>query len=262
MTTNPPPGEERTIVPRGRILIDGAPISYIIVMAAVVTALAFIPLSVMLGSGKPFPMSQSVYGLNGWMLGPLAGAFASAIGALIGSFVAPHTAGAFWIVTIYGAAVASLAGGSMGLGGKRRFWWMAVAVLAVLSWFVYVGRMVLVNGVRPWVALATTFADWSAILLYISPMRGMVARWLKSEKATYLSLGLLLGTWSAYGISHVCNSAILNFVYNLPDSVWVTLIPIVPVEFLVRAAVGSVIGTGVIMGLRALGLYKADHAGY
>jgi hypothetical protein len=41
-----------------------------------------------------------------------------------------------------------------------------------------------------------------------------------------------------------------------------TLIPIIPFENLVRAAVGMVIGSGVITGLRAIGLVKPQNALY
>jgi hypothetical protein len=40
------------------------------------------------------------------------------------------------------------------------------------------------------------------------------------------------------------------------------LIPLIPIEFLSRCAIGTVIGTGVIAGLRAIGLVKPTNAIY
>lgn len=69
--------------------IDGAPIAYIVVLAAIVTTLSFIPFSIVLASGGSMPLSQAVFPLLGWLLGPIAGAIASGIGSLIGAFLAP-----------------------------------------------------------------------------------------------------------------------------------------------------------------------------
>ena len=71
----PPRGVEREVRSLSSTQIDGAPIAYIIVMAAVVTALSFIPFSLIIGSGGSFPLSQGVLALVGWVLGPVAGAF-------------------------------------------------------------------------------------------------------------------------------------------------------------------------------------------
>jgi predicted membrane protein len=107
-------------------MIDGAPIAYIIMLAGVVTGLAFVPLSVVLGSGKSFPMSQGIYPLVGWILGPIAGAIASAIGASLGIFIAPHTT-TVPIATVLGALMGSFAAGTMVHTGRRKNWWIPLS---------------------------------------------------------------------------------------------------------------------------------------
>ena len=72
-----PAGQERRVEFLGGAAVDGAPVAYIVVLAAVVAALAFIPFSVVLASGGSFPMSEGIYGLVGWILGPIAGAVAT-----------------------------------------------------------------------------------------------------------------------------------------------------------------------------------------
>ena len=54
-----PAGEEREVKFLGGAALDGAPIAYIVVLAAVVLALSFIPFSVVLATGGSFPLSQS-----------------------------------------------------------------------------------------------------------------------------------------------------------------------------------------------------------
>ena len=79
-------GEERTIRFHDSAAIGGAPVAYVIVLAAVITVLSFIPFSIVLAGGSSFPMAQGVYSLNGWLLGPWGGFVASAIGALVEVF--------------------------------------------------------------------------------------------------------------------------------------------------------------------------------
>jgi hypothetical protein len=147
-------------------------------------------------------------------------------------------------------------------GARRRFWWIGVVILASLSFAFYVGRAVLLNGVALPVALLGSFLDWSAILLFLLPTRSLFARWIGSSKVTLLAAGLFAGTWVTYGLAHVCQSAILYYLTNYPEAVWKTLIPIIPVEMVVRCTVGTVIGSGVILGMRALGLARPAEALY
>ncbi|NMC01595.1 MAG: hypothetical protein GYA30_04395, partial [Chloroflexi bacterium] len=87
-----PSGEERSIRRQGGATLDGAPIAYVAALAAVMIAFTIVPLplSVVIGFGRSFPLSQGLYGLTGWLLGPLAGALANGIGVLIGVFLNPQ----------------------------------------------------------------------------------------------------------------------------------------------------------------------------
>jgi hypothetical protein len=218
-------------------------------------------MSVVLASGGSFPMSQGILGLVGWVLGPIAGAVASGIGALIAVFLAPHTAGVP-VVTSWGAVVASFAAGVMVIGDKRKGWWLYVWVYALVSFLYFVGRALFLNGVGLWPAIAGSFVDWSALILFALPTRTLFAKWINSKNWGMVIAGLALGTWTVFGIAHVCQSAITYHMFNWPEEVWTMLIPLIPFENLMRAAVGVVIGGGVIAGLRAIGLVKPEHAIY
>jgi hypothetical protein len=258
-----PKGQERTVNNFGRAAIDGAPIAYIIVLAAVVTTLAFIPFSITLGvGGSSFPMNQVIFGLIGWVLGPLAGAVTSGIGALIGVFVAPHTS-FIWFVTVIGAVVGSFSAGIMRpKQEKRKAWWLAVAVVAGIALAVYLGRAILINQIAVRWAIFATFVNWSSLVLFILPTRRLVAKWIGSHKIGLLAAGLAIGTWISFGIAHTIQNAILYSLFNWQEETWVVLSSIIPIEFLLRCAIAAVIGTGVITGLRAIGLVKPSEAVY
>ena len=230
-------------------------------LAAVVLALAFIPFSITLAIGSSFPMSQGIYALVGWILGPIGGAIASGIGALIGVFLAPHTT-SVWPVSVLGGVIASFTAGSMVLGEKRKGWWVWETVLFVIFFLLFVGRAIIQNGVSVYAALAGSFVDWSAILLFALPTRTLFARWINKENIGLVALGLFFGTWTVAGVTHVCQSSILYIMFNWPEEVWLSLIPIIPFENLMRGLIGAVIGTGVIAGLRAIGLVKPTEAIY
>lgn len=262
MTEQNPKGQEREVKNIGGAAIDGAPIAYIVVLAAVVTALAFIPFSVVLASGGSFPMNQGILGLMGWVLGPIAGAIASGVGALIGVFVAPHTAGV-WFVTVIGAIVASFAAGTMGTQNEsRKGWWVGVTIVTLIAMAIYLGRAIFVNGIALQWAILASFVNWSSLLLFILPTRNMVAKWIGSKNVGLVALGLALGTWIAFGIAHTVQNAFTYTMFNWPEEIWVMLSSIIPFEFLSRAAIAAVIGTGVIVGLRAIGLVKPTEAVY
>ncbi len=258
-----PAGEERKVTLLSSAAIDGAPLSYIITLAAVAAVLAFVPFSTILTFGGSFPLSQGVFPLIGWILGPVAGALASAIGRLIGIFLAPHTAGAVPLASVWGAAIGSFAAGTMsGRDRGRSWWWIPLAFLFVAEWLLFIGRGVLVNGVDVGVAILYSFIHWSSLILYILPTRVLFARWIRSENALQMALGLFFGTWMAAAFAHLSVGVILYYMFNWPNEVWVTLIPIIPIENAFRGLVGAVIGTGVIQGLRAVGLVKPKWALY
>ena len=256
-----PEGKERKVEAVSSAAIDGAPIAYIVVLAAIVTTLSFIPFSIVLASGGSMPLSQAVFPLLGWLLGPIAGAIASGIGALIGAFLAPYTAG-IPAISVFGAILSSFVAGTMVLGKKRRYWWLGLTLIFLIPLFIYANRAIGMNGISPRVFIAGAFVDWSALLLFILPTRTLFSHWIKSSNFVLVAVGIFGGTWTASGLSHLGAVAITYSIFNWPEEVWIALIPIIPVENLIRSFVGTVIGGGVIAGLRAIGLVKSREAIY
>lgn len=256
-----PSGEERDVRRVKRVAVDGAPLSYIVTLAAVATALAIVPLSVVVGSGKSFPLSQGVYPLVGWLLGPVAGALANGVGALIGVFVAPHTT-TLPLATVLGAAVGGLAAGVMRGSGKRRWWWQPLALFFAALYGIYAGQALIRNGVAWYAVLLGSLIDWSALLLFVMPTRVWFAQWMLSTDPKSVALGLFCGTWTIAGLTHLTASSVIYIFSNWPNEVWLAMAPLAPLEHVIRAAVGAIIGVGVILGLRATGLVKPEHANF
>jgi hypothetical protein len=256
-----PVGKERRVVKHAGPTIDGTPISYIVTAATIVLTLAFVPLSIVLTSGKSFPLSQSIHPLIGWLLGPVAGALANAIGATGGVILAPHTT-TNPLATVLGAALGGLAAGVMKRDAKRGWWWLPLSLLFVVAYVLYGIRAVLQNGASWSAVLFGSFIDWSALLLFILPTRPLVGRWLQSDDLKRLGAGLFLGTWIAAGLTHLSTATVVYFISNWPNEAWLAFAPLAPIEHLIRALVGTVIGAGVISGLRATGLVKPQRALY
>ena len=259
--TEIPTGEERQVEFLSRAAIDGSPVAYIVVLAAMITGLAFIPLSVVIGSGKSFPMSQAVYPLVGWLLGPIAGAIGTGLGALIGVLLALHTT-TVPAATVLGAMVGSFSAGSMVVSGRRKWWYMPLSLLLLVIYALYAGRAILLNGVGVGAVLLGSFINWSALLLYILPTRKLAAGWIGDTGLRRVAAGLFLGTWIAAGLAHMTAATMVYYVINWPEAAWLAMAPLAPLEHLIRCLVGAVIGTGVIAGLRAIGVIKPTEAVY
>ena len=258
-----PLGEERKVNYLGGAMIDGAPVTYIVVLAAVIMVLALvpIPISVVIGSGKNFPISQGVYPLMGWLMGPIAGAITDAVGSLGGIIIAPHTTTSR-LGTVMGAALGGFAAGVMRGNGQRKWWWIPVSVLSIIFFCLYAVRAIFVNQANWFHVIFGSFIDWSALLLFILPTRIYFARCLQDEKMARVSIGLFGGTWIIAGLTHLCTSTFVYGIINWPSESWLLFAPLAPVEHAIRCLVGMVIGSGVISGLRAIGLTKPSQGMY
>jgi len=258
----PPSGAERQVKTVSGAAVDGTPIAYIIVMAAVVTALSFIPFSVILGaSGGVMTLSQGILPLVGWLLGPIAGAAATGISGVISTFLVPYAAG-FPIIGIVSAMLISFVAGSMGMGSERRHWAVGLIILFIVQFCVYAYFAIGRNGIPVPIFFAGSFIEWSGLLLFALPTRQLFVKWINSPNLGLVAIGLFMGTWMISGVGHLSAASITYPIYNWPKEIWITLIPIIPGENLIRCITGTVIGTGVISGLRAINLVKPQHAIY
>lgn len=255
-----PLGPERTVKLLDSASVGGAPIAYVVVLAAVVAVLSFIPFSVALSAGSSFPMAQGVYPLMGWLLGPAGGAAASGLGAPVGIFLAPHTAGIPWL-TVGGAALSALVAACLVARGRGT---LALALLLLLAAeaVLFYRHATGANGVRPAVFLLAYLAHFAALALFLLPTRRWIGRLVESPDLRRVWIGLFLGTWCATGLMMFTESFVSYYLLNWPGPLFVMFIGVVPLEQAARSGIGAVIGTGVIAGLRSISLLKPPGARY
>jgi hypothetical protein len=251
-------GPRRVVHPHGQAVISGAPVAYVSMLAAVVAGLSLIPFSIVLGTGGgTFPLSEALFALIGIILGPGAGAVTVLVGRLIGIGLAPYTAGS-GVLSACCAVIGPVASGTMCQPGGR---WIVPWLLCTLCYAAYISRALTLDVTVP-LALITTAANWLALLLWVSPLRGLAVRWLRSPVGPRMVIGLALITYIATNAVNVVNATIEYFRVGWPAPVWVVLAPLIPLERLGLTCVGTVIGVGVIRGLRQVNLIKAENAGY
>jgi hypothetical protein len=250
-----PTGPRREVRTHSRAVIAGAPVAYVAMLAAVIAGLSLIPFSVILGAGGgTFPLSEALFALVGIVLGPGAGAVTVLVGRLIGIGLAPYTAGS-GVLSACCAVIGPIAAGTICQPGSR---WVGPWVICTLCYAVYIGRALTLD-VSLRLALVTTAANWLALLLWVSPLRGRAAHWLRGPR---LVAGLALITYIATNAVNIVNATVEYFRVGWPAQVWVVLAPLIPLERLGLTVVGAFIGVGVIRGLRQVSLVKAENAGY
>jgi hypothetical protein len=254
-----PQGEERKVKRLVGVAIDGAPIVYVVLWAAVIVALSFviIPVSLVLGVGKSFPLSQAVYPLVGIVLGPWAGALAAVVGRVIGLAFAPLTATGPFSPLV--ALVVAAAGGILVEKAGNK-WLLALGAFAV-AFVAYIG-LGMTRGISLGLALRSTWVNWVGVLLWVLPTRRLARAWIASPDPAKLAAGLVLGCWMVNTSCYIVANALFYPITPWTAPEWELLALVSPVEHVVRTVVGSILGMGVILGLRAIGLVKPTKAGY
>jgi len=253
-------GRERTIIFHDAAAIGGAPVAYVIVLATVIAVLSFIPFSIVLAGGSSFPMAQGVYSLNGWILGPWAGFVASSIGATVGVFLAPHTAGIPWL-SMSGAGLAALVAATLHPTGRQRIW-VGISALILTGWVLFYYQAVLLNGVDAGVFFLSYATHLISTVLLLSPARRWIGRALRSKSLKRVAVGLFLGTWISASLMMFYMSWLSYALLTWPEEVFYIFFVVVPLENTARSVIGAVIGTGVIAGLRSMSLVKPPHANF
>ncbi len=126
----------------------------------------------------------------------------------------------------------------------------------------YVWRAIFLNGATWGAVLFGTLIDWSALLLFVSPLRAYFASLIGDENPKRLAIGLFCGTWMVAGLAHLVGATAVYHLVNWSNEAWLAFAPLAPLEHLLRSTTGAAIGAGVIVGLRAIGLLKPTHATY
>jgi hypothetical protein len=240
------------------VTIGGAPVSYVALFAAALGVTALIPFAIMT-TGKAFPVSELLIPLTGIVLGPIGGGVAGLVGGVIGLAIAPYTApnGILHPLT---PALGAMAAGFFVQKGRRWLWGVAILVVA-LAVFHFKG--VFINQVSPvhWLFLAHT-VSWVTLLIALTPLRGLAARWVRRDNVALMTVGLAIITFMGTSTAVIVNNAVGIWTHEVPNDIWPMFLGIVTGERLLMTAAATILGVPIILGLRRLRLVRPTEGGW
>lgn len=255
-----PAGEKREVSRLGAVTIDGTPVAYVAIMAAIVAAFAFIPASVVIGGGgATWPAHDILHPLVGLLLGPVAGPIASIIGIFIGNALAPYTSLGPWAMLMGG--MSAFAAGMVAQGGRS---WLVPWLIAVVAHVLYFFQAE-AEGIGAALWFSNTFTLTIIFILFAIPqVRSFVVDNLHDPETSKVKLfaAIFLVSWfaAAAGVQLLWN---IGFATNpWPAEFWPTLVLIIFLERIVLPIIGALIGVGLFTALRRSSFVKPERAAY
>ena len=252
--------QSRTVGGGGGVSIGGAPVSYTAILAALVAVMALVPASIVVGGmAGGWPLHDVIHPVVGLLLGPIAGPIASLIGTVIGNVIAPYTNLGPWGVLI-GSMCAFTVGMTMYPG---RSLWFIPWIITLVAHLIYLYQS-LTFGISFPLWLSNVFTvDLGLILIAIPQIRNWAIATIRAGVRSwklFVALYVVFFFGSTAGIQ-------LNWVPAFatnpwPAEVWPALIFIIAVERFAFAAVGALIGFGLLAAIRRSPIAKAKLAGY
>lgn len=236
---------------RRRGIIDGIPVSFLAVWAAIYAVAAILPAIPLVGGGT-FGGQEFLVPIAGFLFGPIGGLVAAGIGGLLASFVGPATA-YFGLATFYPHAIGGLAAGLL-MKNTR------VSRLAVLGMLVF---MALAWPLLPAFSKigSYVYAHWAYWPMYLTGVVGIaLSPWavkqIRTFEPTSVTIGVAMLSWTTYMVNHVAVSLGYSYLYPEGPAQWVFAFNsgIVPGQRLLLAGVGTVVGAALIVGLHRAGI--------
>lgn len=255
-----PTAAKRDVQGVGGVKIGGAPVAYVAIMAAIVAVLAFVPASVVVGGmGGGWPLHDVLHPVIGLLLGPVAGPIASGIGMLVGMLIAPYTSLGPW-----SPVLGIMSAFSVGMVVQRGspLWlvpWLIIAAFHVIYWLLCTNFGI---GFGLWISNTFTVTI-ALVLIAVPPVRNWAVAAIHEASLSWrtgVALYIVFFFGSTAGIQALW---IPNWLTNpWPAEVWPVLVPIILVERVVFALVGTIVALGVIPALRRSTFVKPTRAGY
>jgi len=254
-----PKGAAREVSAGRRITIGGAPISYVALFAAAIGVTALIPFAILISTGQAFPFSEFLIPLCGIILGPIGGFVAGLVGGFIGLAIAPYTA-PNGILSPITPALGAMATGFLVQKGKRAWWGTVIIVVALIVFNV---KGIFINKVNPlWWLFAAILVAWIALILELTPLRPLAANWLRSKNYLLVAIGLVFISFMGTCTAMIVNNSIGFWLYQVPNDIWPAFIPVVQTERTIVTIGSTIIGLGVIAGLRQLKMVRPSEGGW
>jgi len=217
-------------------------IATISVFAASYVVLGYIPLFYMFGAyGQYITAALVIAPVIGIILGPVGGALATAIGGIVGMMLTGNMPiGPF---TFLPGTLDALC---IGLTFRGK-WYASAGIFAVF--IISFAALPSIGAAKYFIWLHAT-----ALLLLLSPASTLAVKYIKGTNLQELVLGVGILVFIGVLIDHIVGSFIFQSLTPLPQSVWETVAFIYPIERLLVTIVASVIGAGILRGIKAFGL--------
>jgi len=224
--------------------------------AAVIAAGYLLPAFPIIGTGGTFSFSNVLSPLAGIFFGPLAGALCAAVGGIIGSLIAPHTAWMGFGTFILGTITAFTSGcvafgklpfvkvnesGNFVINGA-----IIIYITGTILWFTQeIGRSIIRV---PLVVYGIGFAAAIAGIILSPVFFNSKKRILKLPAIWLCSFAGLIGGASAGNFFSLV-------LYKIPKDVWIIITVSAPIERAVFAAAAALVGVPLLIGLNKTGIY-------
>ena len=217
-------------------------VASISVFAALYVVLGFIPLFYIFGAYGQFITAALVLApITGIALGPAGGTLAIAIGGIAG--MAMTGSMPMGIFTFLPGTFDALCVG-LAFRGK---WHISAAIFAVF---------ILAFAALPSIGAAKYFIWFHALalLILLSPASTLARQYAKNSDPQKIVMGVGVLTFIGVLIDHIVGSLFFQILSPISPSIWEAVAFIYPIERVLVTIVATIIGAGMIKGIRASGL--------
>jgi len=213
----------------------------IAVWAALIAVVTLVPAFPIIGTGATFSVSAALIPLAGILFGPIPGALCAAIGAFIGQLIAPHTVFFGPLTFLIPTLNALCAGFAM-----QKKWYVPLigAVVFSAAWLLFpLGRAAWFEPIIWMLGVIASLLGWF-----------VASDWLGSDDRTKLFVGVFLAAMAGTIVDHGFGSLWALIMFQLPREVWLSVLPLAPVERTLFSLGAAIIGTPLLIGLPKIGI--------
>jgi uncharacterized membrane protein len=213
----------------------------IAVWAALIAVVTLVPAFPIIGTGATFSVSAALIPLAGILFGPIPGALCAAIGAFIGQLIAPHTVFFGPLTFLIPTLNALCAGFAM-----QKKWYVPLigAIVLSVAWLLFpLGRAAWFEPIIWTMGVIASLLGWF-----------VASDWLGSDNRTKLFVGVFLAAMAGTIVDHGFGSLWALIMFQLPREVWLSVLPLAPVERTLFSLGAAIIGTPLLIGLPKIGI--------
>lgn len=218
-------------------------IALIAVFAAFHTVLSSLPYTIAIGVSGSITLGVISAPLVGIILGPISGGLAVLIGSIIGMFINP--AGAiFGVLSFLPATIGAF---SAGFIITKRGYLSAAMILAALLLFLShpFGREAMIYPFMHIIALIIALLFSTRLAVWSTEMSNLKK----------LGLGIPIAAFVGTLTDHIFGSSLAIWTFELPATVWNSIIFIYPIERIVAVIITSAIALPLYYSLKKSGIF-------